>query len=257
MPILLRYQTPRLDGPDVVLCQERLALHGFPVKNKGRFRSDTRSAVKKFQKAKGVVVDGVVGPVTWALLLAPAKSEAATTPPAPPPSVALKDALVAACRAELGMVYCWGRMGQTNLTDSQIRSAETSETNALRAIAFANRLRNRGVNPIRYFDCSGLISYFLKRQNFIVAKRNCNHLASMCVKVSVRASGEDIRSKLSPGDLVFRWSASGKYYHVGVYSGNGKVIEAKGRDDGVVERDIDASGPSYWNRYGNLKCLEA
>ena len=41
------------------------------------------------------------------------------------------------------------------------------------------------------------------------------------------------RAELIPGDLLFR--GDGKdFYHVGVYVGDGRVVEAKGRDDGVV-----------------------
>ena len=63
------------------------------------------------------------------------------------------------------------------------------------------------------------------------------------------------REDLKQGDLVFRHNGL-KAHHVGVYIGNGQVIEAKGRDDGVVQRDINASGSSYWNRYGRLPLLE-
>ncbi|MBQ9832611.1 MAG: peptidoglycan-binding protein [Clostridia bacterium] len=45
-------------------------------------------------------------------------------------------------------------------------------------------------------------------------------------------------------------------HHVGVYIGDGKVIESIGRDYGVVERDIDASGKDYWNRYGRFTALQ-
>ena len=57
--------------------------------------------------------------------------------------------------------------------------------------------------------------------------------------------------ELMPGDLVFRHNGQ-RIHHVGVFVGNGLVIESKGRDDGVVLRLMDASGKSYWNRYGRL-----
>ena len=62
------------------------------------------------------------------------------------------------------------------------------------------------------------------------------------------------RSALLPGDFVFRHNGL-QIHHVGVYIGDGLVIECKGRDDGVVERDINASGKSYWNRYGRFAAL--
>jgi len=39
-------------------------------------------------------------------------------------------------------------------------------------------------------------------------------------------------------------------YHVGVYMGDGSVVHAKGRDDGVVRESLCATG---WNRFGRLK----
>ena len=80
-----------------------------------------------------------------------------------------------------------------------------------------------------------------------VKKRNCDHLWAMCTRVT--------RAELRPGDLLFR-SRNGDMYHVGVYVGRDRVIEAKGRDDGVVLRGIDASGAGYWNNFGRLKALQ-
>lgn len=53
---------------------------------------------------------------------------------------------------------------------------------------------------------------------------------------------------------MFRHNGT-KIHHVGVYLGNQLVAEAMGRDNGVVVRDINASGANYWNRYGDLKIL--
>ena len=53
------------------------------------------------------------------------------------------------------------------------------------------------------------------------------------------------------GDLVFR-TKNNDCYHVGVYVGKGRVVESKGRDDGVILRGIDAE-KGYWTHYGRLK----
>ncbi len=89
--------------------------------------------------------------------------------------------------------------------------------------------------------------YYLNKEGMYKSDLSANGLYGKSAKLK--------REELKPGDLVFRHNLV-KAYHVGVYIGDNKVIEAKGRDDGVVMRDIDASGTSYWNRYGRLALLE-
>ena len=58
-------------GADVKFMQQRLAAHGFRCGasgEDGKFGSCTLASVKAFQKAKGLTVDGVCGPKTWAAL---------------------------------------------------------------------------------------------------------------------------------------------------------------------------------------------
>ncbi len=58
-------------GAAVVELQRKLAAHGFsPGPMDGVLGPGTEAAVKSFQKSKGLVPDGVVGPKTWAALAA-------------------------------------------------------------------------------------------------------------------------------------------------------------------------------------------
>ncbi len=59
-------------GSWVVELQQELTRHGFPVAVDGQFGLLTEAAVQAFQTANGLTVDGVVGPETWAALVAPA-----------------------------------------------------------------------------------------------------------------------------------------------------------------------------------------
>lgn len=121
-------------------------------------------------------------------------------------------------------VYIWGAQGQkvAPLTEDDIRKMETSEKNVNRVIQFIMMLDWLGwlTKKTLAFDCSGLICYYLS-------------------KVGRENKGFDMRADdlynhypkseiLEPGMLVHR---SG---HIGVYIGYNHVIEARGRDWGVV-----------------------
>jgi WD40 repeat protein len=63
----LKLTDPPLAGDDVMLLQQRLASLGYTEVGipDGVFGRMTDQAVKEFQERSGLVVDGVVGPVTW------------------------------------------------------------------------------------------------------------------------------------------------------------------------------------------------
>ena len=160
------------------------------------------------------------------------------------------DNFIAYLRSKVGNLYVWGAQGEclSCIIDPEdyIRKEETSERNANRAIALYRKRVAEGMNPIEAYDCSGLIVKFLLDNKLIKADVSSRGLYSMCTKIE--------RKDLKPGDLVFRHNGV-RIYHVGAYVGDSKVIESMGRDDGVVCRDINASGTGYWNRYGRLDLL--
>ena len=160
-------------------------------------------------------------------------------------------------QAENGSIYVWGAQGQdkNTISESWIRRMETSQTNADRAIALWKKRKAAGKGEVlRAFDCSGLIMYFLQNQKGIIGcDTTANGLKGLSQKIG--------KEQLLPGDFVFRVYTSGankgKAYHVGVVvDAETNVIEAKGRDDGVVKRKLDAQS-GYWNYYARPNCLKA
>jgi hypothetical protein len=141
-------------------------------------------------------------------------------------------------------IYVWGGNGENLLTmddpEAWIRKKETSKENAERAInLFAERVEN-GVDPIRAFDCSGLVYWSQKEAGVGYGDMTANSLWKNCDPVD----------ELQAGDLVFHHNGL-RCTHVGIYNGDGFVIEAIGRDLGVVlNRRVDEK---YWNRWGRLK----
>ena len=57
---------------------------------------------------------------------------------------------------------------------------------------------------------------------------------------------------LKPGTAVYKFNASEGYHHVGLYIGEGVVIEAKGTAYGVVKSKIG----SGWTHWGELKGVD-
>ncbi|MFB2938806.1 peptidoglycan-binding protein [Aerosakkonemataceae cyanobacterium BLCC-F154] len=55
-------------GYYVTFLQERLNIFGYPVAVDGIFGSITEATVKNFQRDQGLLVDGIVGPMTWRAL---------------------------------------------------------------------------------------------------------------------------------------------------------------------------------------------
>lgn len=158
---------------------------------------------------------------------------------------------------QLGSIYVWGAQGENVLAQPNPRewiydmekksnsSAATIERNTERAYALFCKRKAEGMNPIRAYDCSGLVVKFLLDKGLIAYDMTAQYIYNKCdVKLD---------SPEQTGDFVFHYSTdSKKITHIGVFIGNGKVIEAKGRDYGVVETDLSAYA---WNRAGRMTSL--
>ncbi len=90
--------------------------------------------------------------------------------------------------------------------------------------------------PYRYggttaagFDCSGYTQH-VYAQNGVSIPRT----ADGQLKASTRVSA----SQAKPGDLVFFTNSSGRAYHVGIYTGDGQMMDSPRAGKSVTERDI-------------------
>lgn len=154
---------------------------------------------------------------------------------------------LAAARSQVDKgIYVWGGNGQDLLAmddpEAWIRKHEKTKKDADRAIALFIKRRAACIDPIRAFDCSGLVYWCNKQAKVGYGDKTANGYWGECEPVSV----------LMPGDLVFHHNGL-KCVHVGIYDGNGYVIESYGRDKGVIKTKRE----NYWNRQGRLKKLKA
>lgn len=88
-------------------------------------------------------------------------------------------------------------------------------------------------DPGEGFDCSGFTQWVLKRYGI-----GTQHMASLQQQQFAQVG----REELQPGDLVFfnyGRKAAGVADHVGLYIGNGMMIDASSSQDQIVERAVD------------------
>ncbi len=144
--------------------------------------------------------------------------------------------------------YLWGGQGESVLKTlpETIVKKETSQENAGRVLALVSKLvKLFNMALAKYFDCSGLVVWCLQQMGLIKGDYTANKIYNeLCYAIQ--------KDELKGGDLCFK-SQNGKMVHVGIYSKKYGVIEAAGRDFGVVERPIDAD---KWTSYGRLRCLK-
>jgi len=159
----------------------------------------------------------------------------------------------ALCRSQVNKgIYVRGGNGQDLLSVSnpknwiasyETNDSHTKEENIRRDMALFQSRKDEGVDPIRAFDCSGLMYWAGKAVGVFSKDVAARHIYAMCDKVS----------EAERGDFVFHGSEDG-ITHVGYYAGNGIVIECRNRDVGVVETKYK---PASWYAIGRMKALHA
>lgn len=105
----------------------------------------------------------------------------------------------------------------------------------------------------RVADCSGLFAWAFRQLGGY-----CYHGSNTMFRRYSSASGSLSAGKRTDGEplklgtAVYKFNASEGYHHVGLYIGEGAVIEAKGTAYGVVTSKIG----SGWMHWGELKGVD-
>ena len=151
--------------------------------------------------------------------------------------------LVAHAAAQLGLPYIYGTYGKVLTADIVRQKAKQYPTQlypSREEYALKHYLGKRS------YDCAGLVkSYMFQETPTSPPKyeakydKNVGGLIKACTETGKMSTMPEI-----PGLLVFR-----KTEHVGIYAGNGIVIEAKGFDYGVVKSKLSSGG---WDKWGKL-----
>ena len=139
--------------------------------------------------------------------------------------------------AECG--YIWGTAGVmwTREKQTELEHDHAGDNNYAMAIKYGSKWIGHIV-----YDCSGLILALLKAHGIKVP-----HGSNSQWNNSLSEKGT-IEGDIPVGSAVFKVRNGNDYYHVGIYVGNGMVVEARGTTAGVVESRL-----SSWTHYGLLK----
>lgn len=99
-------------------------------------------------------------------------------------------------------------------------------------------------------DCSGLFAYSYEQLGGSIAHGSNSIWDKYCSAQGTMTRGKRTDGQgLKPGTAVFT-SSGAKHNHIGLYIGNGVVIEAQGAEAGVVTSKASAT---KWTHWGELK----
>lgn len=112
----------------------------------------------------------------------------------------------------------------------------------------------------RVWDCSGLVRWAMAQHSLSVAHGSNSIYDRYCSSKGTLTAGKRTDGKtLKPGSVVFTSNPStGKKPHIGVYIGDGFIIEAASTQKGVVKSKItdkNSNGKYKWTYWGELKGL--
>lgn len=194
-----------MEGEDVRSLQFRLIELGYLGDGKitSHYGDDTTKAVKDFQKANKLTVDGKTGEDTLNIIFS---SKAKPTPEKAKAIHAAKNAseVIAAAKAVKGKPYVGGREGPDS------------------------------------FDCSGLVYWCLHRAGSTIGRYNAQGYSAVA-RWKVVCEDKFNWNKLLPGDLLFFHvpTRNKEIGHVAIYIGHHTVIDASSSNGMVVERKCD------------------
>lgn len=104
-------------------------------------------------------------------------------------------------------------------------------------------------------DCSGMFAWAFKKLGGAIAHGSNSIWDRYCAsKGKLKNGRKENGEELKPGTAVFVYNESRKNRsHIGLYVGNGKVVEAASTDKGVITSEVTAK---KWAEWGELKDVE-
>ena len=146
-------------------------------------------------------------------------------------------------------------MGTAGVKWTQEKQDAINKTTAEK-YAMARKYGSKWIGHIVY-DCSGLFSWaYAKLGSYMYHGSNTMYDKYCTAKGQLKAGKRTDGQGLKPGTAVFTGTAS-DHGHVGLYIGDGYVIEAASTQSGVIKSKVTNSKWTYWGELKNTKYGDA
>lgn len=158
---------------------------------------------------------------------------------------------IAWLRSKVGLGYVYGSFGQVITIDflkqvDRMYGVSMGDGYYHRNGDYTKGRCGKWIGKVAY-DCSGLIKAGRKELTGVWQDLSAQGTYDTC------AQKGRLSSVLLPGTAVFIYQSNkNRMVHVGIYVGNGEVIEARGADYGVVVTKLSSRA---WTHYGTFKWL--
>ena len=137
--------------------------------------------------------------------------------------------------------YIWGTAGDAWTEAKQKVLEQTTDADRAQGRAYGSKWIGHTVA-----DCSGLFSWAFKKLGGTMYHGSDTMYRKYCVnKGDLKKGKRTDNGALKPGTAVFVWNGK-KYSHVGLYVGDGTVIEAMGTMNGVTTTKVTATKWTHW-----------
>ena len=146
--------------------------------------------------------------------------------------------------------YIWGTEGEIWTATKQAALDKTTDEDRANSRKYGGQWIGHRVS-----DCSGMFYWAFKQLGGYMYHGSDTMYRKYCTDKGELKSGKRTDGQgLKPGTAVFVWKeAKGKYTHVGLYVGNGMVIEAAGAQKGVISGKVSNK---KWTHWGELKGVD-
>lgn len=141
--------------------------------------------------------------------------------------------------------YIWGTAGVKWTKAKQEQLDQTTDSDRANSRKYGSQWIGHMVA-----DCSGLFTWAFKQLGSTMYHGSNTMYMKWCTYKGELSNGARTDgATLKPGTAVFCWNGK-TYSHVGLYIGDGKVIEAAGARQGVIASKVTDTKWKYW---GELK----